>query len=126
MVGVHDDAAARDIGHGVHALVLLDLHADAEPLAVAAERLDPQELRIVFAERLLGLELQLHGFASALAFKRLLKRRQQLAIAAVQVGKLAGRGKLDALSVGQRHAHADDGVWRYDHDTRLRARRAGA
>ena len=58
MVRVEHDLAAGDVGDGVEAGILLDLHADRDAVAVAFGGLDAQELGVVLAEGLLGLELQ--------------------------------------------------------------------
>ena len=76
--------------------------------------LDAHKLRVVLAERLVRLELHHDGFAGAFALEGLLECLEHLAVAAVQVGELRGRGELDALRVVQLHAHRDDGVVAYE------------
>src|SRR6267143_6331855 len=68
MVGVEHHLAASEVGDGIRARRaaferVLDLHADSETRAVARRRLDAQQVGVVFAERLLGLELHLDRFA---------------------------------------------------------------
>jgi hypothetical protein len=99
MVRVEHDAAARDIGHAIEGLVLLDLHADRDALAVAARGLDAQQLGVVLAERILGLELHLHRVARLAALQRVLELREQLAVAAVQVGDFLRRRERRVLRV---------------------------
>src|SRR5204862_7316891 len=94
--------------------------------AVAAERLGSQELRVVFAEGLLRLELQVHRLARALAFERLLERGEHLAAGAVQIGERGGRGKLNALRIGERHAHADPRGARYERRRLMRSKTSAA
>ena len=126
MVGVEHHAAAGDVGHGKAAAVFLDLHADRDALAIAPERLDAQELRVVLAEGLLGLELQLHRLARALAFERLLERREHLAIAAVQVADLRRGRDLHAVRIGEPHAHGDHRIARYDRRRLMRSNTSAA
>src|SRR5947199_10422269 len=90
VVGVEHHLAAGEVGDGIPARRgaferVLHLHADSETSAVARRRLDAQQAGVVFAERLLGLELHFDRFARLPAFERRLERLQQAAVAAVQM-----------------------------------------
>src|SRR6185436_4684220 len=114
MVCVEHDLAAGDVGDGVEAGILLDLHADRDAVAVAFGGLDAQELGVVLAEGLLGLELQPDRLAGRLAFERALERLQELAVAAVQIGEIGAGLQLDAVRVVQLDAHLHDRVLPYE------------
>src|SRR5687767_12730581 len=126
MVAVEHHLARADVGDRVKTGILLDLHADGDALAVARRGLHPHQLRVVFAERLVGLELQADRFAGGFAFQRTLERGQQLAVAAVQVLEIGGGLELGAVRVVQLYTQGDDGVLRYQQDQWLRPRSAGA
>jgi hypothetical protein len=114
MIAVEHHLPRGHVGDRVKTGTLLDLHADRDALAVALGGLDAHQLRVVLAERLLGLELQLDRVAGGLALERLLERREQPAVAAVQVGEV-GRGlELGALRILQRDAQRNDGIPRYE------------
>src|SRR5256886_9925567 len=91
VVGVEHRLAAGEVGDGIPARRgaferVLHLNADSETRAVARRRLDAQQAGVVFAERLLGLELRFDRFARLLAFERRLERLEQAAIAAEPIG----------------------------------------
>jgi hypothetical protein len=111
MVGVEHRAAAGDVGDGIDALGFLNLHSDFEPFAVALGGLEAHELRVVLAERLLGLELDAQRVSRKPALERLLQRFEQPAVAAVQIGERLGR-RLEqrALRVIDLDAKRYDGV----------------
>ena len=98
----------------VEARALLDLHAHGDALAVALFGLDAQQRRVVLAEGLLGLELQVHRLARAAAFERALERRGDVPVAAVQVGDLRGPGENGILRVAHLDAQGDHGVAAYE------------
>jgi hypothetical protein len=85
-----------------------------QPVAVALGRLQAHEIRVVLAERVVGLELEPHRLARRLAFERALERGEQLAIAAVQVAQIRRGLQLDALRVVQLDAQPDDRVLAYE------------
>src|SRR5207237_68258 len=127
MVGVQHRLAAGEVGDGIPARRgaferVLHLHADPETRAVARRRLDAQQAGVVFAERLLGLELRFDRFAWLPAFERRLERFEQAAVAAVQIGHRLGTGlQQRALRVVHLDLQGNDGV-RADRD-RLHTRR---
>src|SRR5712672_3216328 len=117
-IAVEHRLAAGDVGDGVDPAFafedLLDLHAGLEPLAVALERLDAQQSRIVVAVRLLRLDLQAHFVALALALECLFERFEQSAVAAMQIGeRLLGRIEQHALGVVHLDLQGYDGVAAY-------------
>ena len=78
MVAVDHDGFGRDVGDGVDERVVLALaghaleaHADLDRLGEAVARLDAQQLRVVFAEGVLGLERERQLVADVLALEPL-------------------------------------------------------
>jgi hypothetical protein len=114
MVAIQHHLAARDVGNRVKTGVLLYFHADLEAVAVAFGGLEADKVRVVVPERVLGLELDLQRLAGALALQRALERREELAIAAVQVTQFGRCLKLDTLRVVQMDPQAYDGVLAYE------------
>src|SRR6266850_2142759 len=91
------------------AVVLLQYAA--LPLSLGPGLLDAHELRVVLAERLLGLELHLHGLAGLCSLERALERLEQAAVAAVQIGVLVFGGvQQRALRVVHLDLQPDDRI----------------
>src|SRR5690242_2787529 len=126
MVAVEHHAARRDVGDAVEALAFLHLHADREALAIALGLLDADELRVVFAERLLGLELQLQRISRLLALQRALELVEQLAVAAVHVGELGRRDERHVLRVVHLHPEGNEAVAAYDRRRFTRSKTSAA
>src|SRR5712671_1048598 len=127
MIAVEHRLAAGDVGDGVDPALaleaLLDLHAGLEPFAVALERLDSQQRRVVVAVRLLRLDLQAHFVARALALERLFEGFEQSAVAAVQIGeRRLGRIEQHTLGVVHLDLQGYDGVAAYRNAARRAAR----
>src|SRR5688500_7407588 len=114
MVAVEHHLAVRHVGDRVETGVLFDFHAGGDALAVALGGLDAQEIRVVFAERVFGLELQLDRLIRPFAFQRTLEGGKQLTVAAVQVGEVRGNLQLYALRVVHLDAQGDDRVLPYE------------
>ena len=76
----------------------LELHADLDRLGEALARLHAQELRVVLAEGVLGLEREVDLVAGLLALERLLDLGEDLAESAVKVREL-GALPLESLPV---------------------------
>ena len=126
MIAVEHHLAVRDVGHRVETGFLFDFHADGDALAVPLRRLHAHQLRVVLAEGLLGLELQLDRFARRLAFQRALERFEQLAVPAVQIGEVRSGLELDILGVVQLYAQGDDGIPRYERSRLTRSNTSAA
>src|SRR6185503_11352661 len=114
VIAVEHRLAVGDVGDRVKTGILLDLHADGEAFAVALGGLDAQQIGVVLAEGILGIELDPHRLARGLALERTLERREQLAVPAVQVGEIRRVLDLHALGVMQLDAQGDDGVAAYE------------
>jgi hypothetical protein len=114
MVAVEHHLAVRHIGDGVETGVLFHFHAGGDAFAVALGGLDAQEIGVVLAERVFGLELQLDRLAGCLALQGALEGGEELAVAAVQVGEVRGNLQLYALCIVQLDAQGNHGVLGYE------------
>src|SRR5512145_448632 len=114
MVAVENDFARGDICDSIKTRVLLHFHADGEARAVALSRFYAHQVRIVFAESLVGLELHAQRFARALALERVLERFEELAVADMEVCDVGSRLQLHTLCVVHLDAQRDHGVPCYD------------
>src|SRR5262249_8291987 len=88
----------------------LEAHPDFERVGKTRAFLDAQELRVVFAERIVGIEREARLVADALALQGFLDLREDAAVA-VQVGHLgAGLVQGHAVAVLELVREGDDGA----------------
>ena len=130
VIAVDDDSPVGDVGHREHAELFVVLaggvfvlHADLDVRGESILCFDTDEVGIVFAERVLGLEGHRAGIARPLFRQRILDPRKDAVMTAMQVSdglarfldELAGRGvelvgKRDDGVVGNLHEASPIGV----------------
>ena len=102
VIAVEDRFAIRDSGDAPHDFVTVllgdEMAADRDVRRQIGERLDPDHLRIVFAERVLRLQRDRDGVAHLFVRQRLLDLRKNARMPAVQIDQRLRRF-LDQLVV---------------------------
>ena len=120
MVAVEDDVVGIDLGDGVDRVFgqvggrrpwrrTFELRAGGDdPVWEDVARLEEDEVGVVFAERVLGLEMQRRLVAGLVAGERFLDLLEQVLAAEEELDGLAQLVDLAALCVGETPSQADD------------------